>query len=659
MNRKPLAWAIAAAALTLQNLEAATVAVDTTVHRQRMIGFGGALVYNNLLSRSANSKALYDTLFTGLGLSVLRVGNWFQDSTDDLGAWTHRWTRQVVDDSIVVAEARKRLPGVKILQSSWTPPAHLKSGPQIPSKNHSLSWISANSRFLLNDSALNGGTLRKINGAYNYAGFARWWRISLERSERLGFLPDMISIQNEPDVNAEYGGCVFDSTENARHAGYDKAFKAVFDTLRRTHPSWATRLAGPEVLGIGGGSPLPFVRALKRLDPNMVDGHIFHLYTGNGADWNQKYRFPDAFTSAYAALAAGLNDGKWRMATEFAKYGDPTPDDLMSLGRILHGAVTGPAELNGYIAWQLINQGDGDHFLNVGTGRIGPSYHALRHFSRFTRSGWHRVQAVSSDTSVRVVAFASPASDTVTVVALNVGTTTATYTTGKPLPAALELWQSVVGGALGKRLALASGATSIALPPQSITTYQYSRPRNSAPAISMACPTTPLKAPATLTCTWKASDAIGGLRLIEMLQNGVGVNYLPRSDAPSNASGTFTVSNLPWGSHQFQPKATDALGAVTYGPKVVVRVDWNYALTTSGTANWFGGLTIGYALPPTTTSASAELLNSSGTVIKTIVLSAGSTRSRFTSLSGRPAGTYTVRLVVDGMVQATRSVLKL
>lgn len=659
MNRKHLILPLVIGLTVQQNIRAATVSVDTTVHRQRLIGFGGALVYNNLLSRSSNSKALYDTLFTGLGLSYLRIGNWFQDSTVDNGVWTHRWTRQVIDDSIVVAEARKRLPALRLLQSSWTPPAFLKSGPQIPSKQHSLSWISGNAQFQANDSALNGGTLRKINGAYDYAGFAHWWKMSLERAEKYGFLPDVISIQNEPDVNAEYGGCVFDSTENAKHAGYDKAYKAVYDTLMKTHPAWATRLAGPEVLGIGGGSPLPFIRSMKRLNPNMVNGHIFHLYTGNGADWNQKYRFPDGFTAAYSTLADGLQDGKWRMATEFAKYGDPTADDLMSLSRILHGAVTGPAELNGYLAWQLINQGDGNHFLDVGTGAIGPSYHALRHFSRFTRNGWHRVQATSSDANVRVAAFASPRSDTVTVVVLNVGTTAATYTTGKVLPAAVELWQSVLNGALGKRLTLASGATSIALPAQSVTTYQYLKGANSAPAISMSCPTTTLTAPGTLKCSWTATDAEGGVKLVELLQDNVGVNYFPQAAGLASASGSFSVANLPWGTYTFVPKVTDAAGAVSYGPATKVTVRWNYALSISGASNWYGGLYIGYALPPTTTSASAQIVSSTGVLVKSIVLVPGTTTSRFTSVSGRPAGSYTVRLIVNGVVQASKVVIKL
>jgi O-glycosyl hydrolase len=522
--------------------------------------------------------------------------------------------------------------------SSWTPPTWLKS----------------------NDS-LGNGTLAKKNGAYDYAGFAHWWKISLEKDEAMGFLPDVISIQNEPDIDAGYGSCHFDSSENSVHAGYDKALKAVYDTLAKTHPTWATRLAGPEVSGIGNtGWPLPlwYTRAMDRIGTGMFSGYVFHLYSGNGAPANNHYLYPDGFTSSYAMINNAWQDGKWRMATELTSYATPVASDLMSLARIIHGAITGPAQMNGYFAWQLTNQGSGADFINLSTGAVGPSFAALRHFARFTRAGWHRVEATSSDTGVRVVAFASPSSDTVTVVALNVGTSASTYSTGAVLPAALQLWQSVVGGAQSQKLTLASGATSIALPAQSVTTYQYLRIIEKAPSIAMSCPTTALYAPGTLSCTWQASDSNGTVKLVELLQNGIGVNYLPQASGLSSASGTYSVSDLAVGSYTFTPKVTNNQGTVTYGSSVKVAVTWNYALTTSGASDWFGGLFIGYRLP-TGVSATAEVVSSTGTVLKTISLPAGSTSARFTSLSGRPAGVYSVRLLVNGATVASKSVVKL
>ena len=157
---------IAGALCLAAGVSAAQIQVQPTATRQTLHGFGGALVYNSLLSRGSYAQSLYDTLFTGLGIDILRVGNWHQDTTVDLGQWTHRWTRQVIDDSIVVAEGKKRLPGLKLLMSSWTPPAWLKSGYSTAGNFSGLDWISSDATFRAKNGALGGGTLRKVNGQW-------------------------------------------------------------------------------------------------------------------------------------------------------------------------------------------------------------------------------------------------------------------------------------------------------------------------------------------------------------------------------------------------------------------------------------------------------------------------------------------------------------
>ena len=61
-----------------------------------------------------------------------------------------------------------------------------------------------------------GCTLAKVNGGYNYAGFAQYWYDSLNAYAALGVRPDFISLQNEPDFTPNgYGGCRFDPAEQA------------------------------------------------------------------------------------------------------------------------------------------------------------------------------------------------------------------------------------------------------------------------------------------------------------------------------------------------------------------------------------------------------------------------------------------------------------
>ena len=64
------------------SLFAANVTVNPAETKQTVIGFGGGVVYyQNWFTALPDSKkeALYDTAFTGLNLSMLRLGNWLQE----------------------------------------------------------------------------------------------------------------------------------------------------------------------------------------------------------------------------------------------------------------------------------------------------------------------------------------------------------------------------------------------------------------------------------------------------------------------------------------------------------------------------------------------------------------------------------------------------
>jgi O-glycosyl hydrolase len=66
---------------------AATVDVNPSEAKQKILGFGGGSVYyQNWITAlgSTTQEALYDTAFTGLNLSLLRVGNWLQDTNASL-----------------------------------------------------------------------------------------------------------------------------------------------------------------------------------------------------------------------------------------------------------------------------------------------------------------------------------------------------------------------------------------------------------------------------------------------------------------------------------------------------------------------------------------------------------------------------------------------
>jgi hypothetical protein len=182
---------------------------------------------------------------------------------------------------------------------------------------------------------------------------------------------------------------------------------------------------------------------------------------------------------------------------------------------------------------------------------------------------------------------------------------------------------------------------------------------NSAPTVSIATTSaTTLPAPASLTLSYKAADTDGGVKKVELLQNGAVVKTVTLATPAASTSGSFALTGLPLGSYSFVPRVTDNLGSVKLGSALKINVGWDYALSLTGADNWYGGLFVWYRLPAGKTGT-AQLLNATGTVLlKSIALPSGSTNRRFTSLSGKPAGTYLVRLLVDGNTVASQKVVK-
>ena len=143
--------------------QAANITVNPADSKQEIIGFGGGSVYyqNWIANRPVeDQEVLFDTAFTGLNLSLLRIANWYQDED----------ATKLQDDINIVKAAQKRLGShLKIEMSSWSAPGNLKPSGSV--KGSAGSSKSDNS-------------LKKANGdaygAYVYTDFANWWKKSLE-----------------------------------------------------------------------------------------------------------------------------------------------------------------------------------------------------------------------------------------------------------------------------------------------------------------------------------------------------------------------------------------------------------------------------------------------------------------------------------------------
>ena len=440
--------------------QAATITINPADTKQEIIGFGGASVYyQNWIANlpAADQEVLFDTAFTGLNLSILRIANWLQDESKDL-----------TDDINIVKAAQKRLGShLKIEMSSWSAPGNLKP-------SGSLNGYDGHSK---SDKTLNKAS-GDAYGAYAYTDFANWWKRSLEAYAAQGIVPDYISLQNEPDMEANYEETLFEPTETNEIAGYKEALNAVYDAVKGK-----AKILGPEPLGIGYGN---FDKYAKELDANKLDGYAYHLYHAmSGDNSGTNYLNPENFRAPMKSIADTYGT-KPILMTEFCPMLDePREEDMLGLAHIMQIGFT-DGKLGGYIAWQLFYgyhaqmigvcpgagwdlTGDGRYVCEGKEIKIFPEYHAMRHYSKFVNPGWKVIGATSDNSNLYTVAFRSANGDSITVVAINKSAATElsipvdNYT-------AIHVVQSVENGDKSKEIA---PQETISLPAKSITTVVF------------------------------------------------------------------------------------------------------------------------------------------------------------------------------------------
>ena len=455
-------------ALLAASAFAASVTVNPSATAQKVTGFGGASVYYQSWIKNlpaADQEALFDTAFTGLNISLLRVGNWYQDED----------ATKLQDDIDIVKAAKKRLGDhMKIQMSSWSAPASLKP-------SNSLNGQDGHSK--------SDKTLKKANGdaygAYAYTDFANWWKKSLDAYTAAGIAPDYISLQNEPDMEATYEETLFEPKETSEIAGYKEALNAVYDAVKGK-----TKLLGPEPLGIGYSN---FEKYAKELDANKLDGYAYHLYhAGDGNDNSgNNYLSPENFRKPMKAIADVYGKGdKPIIMTEFCPMLDePREKDMVGLAHIMQIGFT-DGRLSGYIAWQLFwgyhsqmigvcpgagwdLDGSGKYVCDETGFKIFPEYHAMRHYSKFVNPGASVIATSTAEANLQTVAFLSASGDSITTVLVNTGSTAIQL--DNPSISGYGLVTAVQSKENGLKSKNISVATCTVLPARSITTLVYKK----------------------------------------------------------------------------------------------------------------------------------------------------------------------------------------
>jgi glucuronoarabinoxylan endo-1,4-beta-xylanase len=464
MGRNAAAQAPSAVSVT----KAVKITINPGKTHQTIEGFGAATAYyQNWIAEHPGKKALYNTFFKGLNLSILRLQNVYRPG---------KGADFAKNDADIVRGARTSLGRpVRILMSSWSPPAALKS--------------TGNEK--------KGGTLAQENGKFVYDKFARYWAESLPAYKKAGIVPTWVSIQNEPDWKADWETCLFQPTEatddkGVALAGYDRALAAVYSRLRAA-PGGAPKLLGPETLGIGGRKVQNYLGAEDSTTAKQVDGVAYHLYYGGD------HQAPDTFIPTLRGVHnAYPNKSKWM--TEFGRS-----DGFQTAWCIHNTLVEGNAAA--YVYWAGIWPGQ-DTLINIDNPFNARStwklpngfeptdrYYGLKHYSYFINPGYKRVEAGGLDESVKVSAYISPDKSRLVVVALNTavsasanlsltvkgfsGKPSAMYRSVLPPPAVTPTEGERVGvcgpGERFRMLAAPKPGANINLPSRSIVTIVFDK----------------------------------------------------------------------------------------------------------------------------------------------------------------------------------------
>ncbi len=353
--------------------------IDTNKRHQKIEGLGasGAFRTKELVQHKQKAE-LYNLLFKELGIDIFRIRNTYDFNQTDF------------DDAVEIAKSGEAALGkdMRIMISSWTPPARLKS-----------------------NGSLIGGTLAKVNGKYAYDDFAQWWYDSLVAYAKAGVKIDYMTMQNEPDWEAKYDSCKFAPTEDSNTAGYNTALEAVWQKLNTEMGPAMPKMLDPETMGFSHVESY-----ISRLNNSRVYGYAHHLYDCSGCAENPDRYIPKMVNFAKLNSQHG---NKPVFQTEF-EHEPETWTGAMNTAILMHNSLT-VENVASYLYWDLFwDPNSGLVSINdPNSYTIKPAYYAFKQYSAFTDSDWQRVEASTDNPGLRISAYISPDNKKLTAVIIN------------------------------------------------------------------------------------------------------------------------------------------------------------------------------------------------------------------------------------------------
>ena len=361
------------------------ITADPSSTHQTMIGFGGALTwYSDRIISSAHKDSITNLLFKDMGTDIIRLKNWYypQNYPTNKSANTMNTpgTKTTFDATNQLYDiAKKDDPNIKVLLSSWGPPASLKS-----------------------NGSLDQGTLKKDNSGFMYQAFADYWTDILDH---ITFDPDYISIQNEPTfVTSQWTTCQWSASELPDLPGYDKAFDMVYNQIKnRKNPP---KMIGPESQDISS-SFSSFADALK--NKPYLDMYAYHTYNFNSnTDISQTTSLLQSIHNNYA--------NKPNIMTEYSGM------SWFKTAEFINNVVV-QADASGYIYWEMVwDSGNSNAMIgidNAGNFTVSPFYYVMKHFAKYVSNGYKRVSVTSSNSDFYVSGFINPAGNKLTLILIN------------------------------------------------------------------------------------------------------------------------------------------------------------------------------------------------------------------------------------------------
>ena len=442
----------------------AVLRIDPAVRHQTVDGWGTCLTsWLPQLAALYQDDAFADYYADDLGCNVLRINLWpgvcrparrVEDVRYQNFDFTGDGGRLLVFRDFA-KKLRQRNPDALLIGTVWSPPAWMK-------RNHDLN-DKAGGAITGDDYAFkNSNRLRdnRLNTAALPA-FAAFVVEMVRYFDHQGVPLDAVSIANEPQFTQPFESCLWTADDWA------KANRAVGEALDAAGYA-KVKLFGPETMtGFNGPDANPlYVKAVA------ADEYLktrFGLFATHG--YSDGFHADASAKSAWDFWSLVQPTGKPYWITEGGTGGHDWPQPVGGMAMCLHNALVW-GNASAVVPWQVSEAKPSEGALMV-MGEPTAKTHVARQYFHFVRPGAARIDATPSDTKdgVHAAAFVHDANRTLTLVLVN--TSDAERQVTLDLPAGVTGFETVVRTSAAERsAALAGVGTSLALPPQSVTTLQ-------------------------------------------------------------------------------------------------------------------------------------------------------------------------------------------